>query len=327
MQWVLTEVGVLAQRASKPEPKQLADGWVRLKVHYCGICRTDAKMWHQGHRDLMLPRVPGHEIVAVDAADRPVVLWPGTACGTCRYCRAERENLCDHMQIMGFHFDGGFGHDLIAPAASLIPIPAAMPPHLACLAEPVGCVLNALEQIRLRPTERLLIVGGGTLGLIAALAAQDLKAKPIVIERRPKKIHKASPFLKCAQLTCLPAPPREPFDAAINACPDPAALQQAITLLVRGGRCAFFSGLAPTPPLGNSEFNLLHYKELTVIGAYGLTRRNMAAALALIGRYPAALSLLVESILPPETLPELLPKVLAGGAFKYILDYTGRHGC
>ena len=52
----------------------------RCKVLFCAICRTDAKMWHEGHRDLVLPRVPGHEFV-VEAPDRQrYAVWPGKSC-------------------------------------------------------------------------------------------------------------------------------------------------------------------------------------------------------------------------------------------------------
>ena len=71
-----------------PRPR---DGLKRLKVLYCAICRTDAKIWNEGHRDLILPRVPGHEIAAIDENEQRFVIWPGTSCNKCRYCRTGRE--------------------------------------------------------------------------------------------------------------------------------------------------------------------------------------------------------------------------------------------
>ena len=108
----------------------MAPGMIRLKVRYCGVCRTDAKMWNEGHRDLVLPRVPGHELIADDDAGRSFAVWPGQTCGRCQYCTSGRENLCHAIQIMGFHFDGGFSNDLLAPVDSLIPVPQPLPPRL-----------------------------------------------------------------------------------------------------------------------------------------------------------------------------------------------------
>lgn len=323
MQWVLTGLDKLEQRRGEPPPT--TDGRVRLKMSYCGVCRTDAKMWREGHRDLVLPRVLGHEILARDEHGRPFTVWPGTACGGCRYCRCGRENLCNGMRIMGFHFDGGFSDDLLAPTAGLIPVPTHMPLHLACFAEPVGCVLNALEKLQLQPRERLLIAGGGTLGLIAALVAKGLGAKPLVIEKNAANIERAQPFLRAIQTPCAPVGGREgeSFDAVITACADPPALAHATACLAKGGRLAYFSGLPRKRQMkvDSDLLNRIHYRELSVFGAYGLTRRHMAAALDIIARQPASFDMLVEAIVAPDALPDILPKVLAGGVYKFILGF------
>ena len=150
------------QNSTKPEPRE---GFKLLKVQYCAVCRTDAKMWNEGHRDLVLPRVPGHEVVAIDTAGKRFAVWPGINCGVCGYCLNGRENLCEHMKIIGFHNDGGFADYILAPQNSLISIPDRIPSPIACFAEPTGCALNAVDKLKLKPGDRLVIYGGGTLGL------------------------------------------------------------------------------------------------------------------------------------------------------------------
>ncbi|MCG8566870.1 MAG: alcohol dehydrogenase catalytic domain-containing protein, partial [Desulfobacterales bacterium] len=86
--------------AALPEP---GPGQVKAEVLACAVCRTDAKMWDQGHRDLVFPRVLGHEMVVRDQGGQIYMLWPGKSCGDCPHCRAGRENLCDDMEITGFH--------------------------------------------------------------------------------------------------------------------------------------------------------------------------------------------------------------------------------
>jgi len=325
MKLVLTAPGRLETQASDRPAAQ--DGMTRLAVEYCGICRTDAKMWRTGHRDLVLPRVPGHELAGRDQNGRLFTVWPGKSCGLCRHCLAGRENLCDGMQIMGFHFDGGFSRHLLAPTASLITVPADMPSHLACFAEPAGCALNALEKLGLGAGERLAIYGGGTLGLIAALAAGTMGARPLVIENNPGKIAKSEAFRQTAQVACSIATQDDEFDAVLNACPDPEAFVQGLARLARGGRCAFFSGLTGGGHLPADGINLIHYKEAAVFGAYGLTRRHMAAALALIGRYPRAFELLVEAIVPPHDVERRFSDLLEGRSFKTILDFRSAGDC
>ena len=321
MKLVLTGLGrIKIRQAAMPEP---AAGMTRLKVNYCGVCRTDAKMWREGHRDLVFPRVPGHEIMAEDDRGQAYTLWPGTSCGGCRYCLNGRENLCESMRIMGFHFDGGFSDYLLAPTASLIPIPAGVAPHLICFAEPVGCVFNALDKLNLKPTERVAVFGGGTVGLITALVAKRMGSIPLVIEKNAEKIAKAEPFLKATEISCLRETTDSGFDTVVNACPDTIAFCQGVTKLAKGGRFSFFSGLTKNQHIETNLINVMHYKEAAIFGAYGLTREHMERALVLIGDRPAVFDHLVEAIVRPRQLQDILPDVLAGESFKYILDFNG----
>jgi nicotinate-nucleotide--dimethylbenzimidazole phosphoribosyltransferase len=289
-------------------------------VDLCAVCRTDATMWNQGHRDLVLPRVPGHEAVVRDGSGNRYVLWPGHACGTCRPCRSGRENLCDAMTITGFHRDGGLATHVLVPDASLIPVPADLSPLLACFAEPVGCVLNALEKISPAPGDRVLVIGGGTVGLAAALACLAAGARPLVIETNAAKIRRITPFLQRTGIPCLRETRETGFDGVITACPDPAAFALGIEKTGRGGRFAFFSGLPGDRTLDTGTLNLLHYREVTLAGAYGLTRRNMTDALALVRAWPEAFDCLVEAVIGLGELVDALPRILAGQALKIVVD-------
>jgi L-iditol 2-dehydrogenase len=99
--------------APRPVP---GDHDVLIRVLVTGVCRTDLKLIEQGHRDLVLPRIPGEEVVGIVEqcgsqsvrcrAGDLVYVYPGLWCGTCDRCRRGASNLCRHMQIMGFHRDG-----------------------------------------------------------------------------------------------------------------------------------------------------------------------------------------------------------------------------
>jgi propanol-preferring alcohol dehydrogenase len=110
-------------------------GEIRLRVCACGVCRTDL---HVADGDLpprRRPIVPGHEIVGVVEAlgpgvegvalgDRLGVPWLGRTCGTCRYCRAGEENLCDRPEFTGWTRDGGYADQVVADARYAFPLPA-----------------------------------------------------------------------------------------------------------------------------------------------------------------------------------------------------------
>jgi len=322
MKLVLTGIGQLEELScERPEP---SGGRVPLRVLYCAICRTDAKMWQAGHRDLILPRVLGHELVGVDDAGNRYAVWPGQSCGMCSYCRSGRENLCAHMEILGFHADGGFARWVRPPEESLVPLPDGLAPLTACLAEPVGCTLHAIEKLDLQANERVAIYGGGTVGMLAALVCREKGAEPLVIEKSARKIDRARPFLDRSGIECVKETHRSEFAAVLNACPDPIAFGQGISKLARGGRFAFFSGLVKNSQLSTDLVNLLHYKEVAVFGAYGLTRNAMVAALPMLAKNADLVSELIEAVISPTQVAGCMPVVLTGDKFRYVIDFDDR---
>jgi len=295
-------------------------GGKRLRVLYCGICRTDAKMWEEGHRELKLPRVPGHEVVVEDEKGGRFVVWPGRVCGHCKSCENGRENLCEKIEIMGFHFDGGFADYLQAPEDNLIAFPDTIPSYLGSFAEPTGCVINAIEKIDLARGDKVIIYGGGTTGLIAALVCIEKGAVPFVVEKNEEKISKVKPFLSAVGIDCVKDTRKSDFDAVLVACPDLAAFGLGLVKLRKGGRYSFFSGLKKNEKMDTNLLNLIHYKEASMYGAYGLTRENMKQAISIIEKWSSAFELLVENIVSPVEVPDLMKGVLSGKHLKYVIE-------
>ncbi|MFK5954806.1 MAG: nicotinate-nucleotide--dimethylbenzimidazole phosphoribosyltransferase [Desulfobacterium sp.] len=294
-----------------------------FKVRCCAVCRTDAKMWAQGHRDLSLPRVPGHEMVVTDEAGNRFAVWPGKSCGHCRYCLKGRENLCEEMKIMGFHTDGGFAEQVVLPASSLVPLPDALSDTIACFAEPVGCVFNLLDKLGSVRDDRVIIYGGGTMGLVAALAFKDAGGQVLVIEKSEKKRSKIAPFLEATGISCLKDTVESEFDVVVNACADFIAFSLGIVKAGKGSRVCFFSGITKNKHIESNLLNLIHYKEAVVSGAYGLTRKNMVDGVPFMEKYQDHLALLVEACVAPETVASLMQRVVAGKDLKYVIDFTG----
>jgi propanol-preferring alcohol dehydrogenase len=116
-----------------PEP---GDEEVLIRVHACGVCRTDL---HVADGDLTggkLPIVPGHEVVGTVVrcgakvnscrnGERVGVPWLGYTCGTCEYCVRGEENLCARARFTGYDLDGGYAEYLVAHARYCLPIPDA----------------------------------------------------------------------------------------------------------------------------------------------------------------------------------------------------------
>jgi len=292
-----------------------------LSVTHCAVCRTDAKIWNEGHRDLMLPVVPGHEIVGVKDNIR-YAIWPGIVCGKCTYCKTARENLCEAIQIIGFHRDGGFASEILIPEYNLIKVPEEIPSSAATFAEPLGCVINALNKAQLGENEHILIYGAGTLGIITALYTMEMGAIPTIIEHDPVKIAKGKALDKGEALNIVKNTDQSYFDCVINACSDASAFGKGITKLAKGGTLVFFSGLNKNEKLESNLINLIHYRELKLVGAYGLKKADMQCAMTFIRTHHKKLNALIENLVAPHEVEELLPTVLSGDYYKFVIDFN-----
>jgi nicotinate-nucleotide--dimethylbenzimidazole phosphoribosyltransferase len=322
MQLALIECGKMECQEDGKWP-DVGEDRVILQVLYCAICRTDAKMWREGHRDLALPRVLGHEIAGVDpATGRLYTVWPGQACAVCRYCLAGRENLCEEMRIIGFHNDGGFARTVAVPQHSLIPAPEGLEPRLLTFAEPVACILNGLSRTTPAAGERAIIYGGGVVGMLAAIACKELGARVTLIERSAEKIARIQGLCAKNHIALAKDSTEADFDLAINCCADHIAFSLCITKLQKGGRLCYFSGLSKNEEIGTNLLNLIHYKELEVVGSYGPKKADMIRAVDFCRRQADNLTALIEKVIHPPEVETVLPHILSGNALKYIVDFS-----
>jgi alcohol dehydrogenase, propanol-preferring len=134
---VMERQGEPLQMAELPDPEP-GPGQLLLRVHACGVCRTDLHIVDGELTEPKLPLVPGHQIVATVAAagegaerfapgDRVGVPWLGWTDGVCRYCTSGRENLCDRARFTGYDLDGGYAELAVADERFCFPLPAGYP--------------------------------------------------------------------------------------------------------------------------------------------------------------------------------------------------------
>jgi threonine dehydrogenase-like Zn-dependent dehydrogenase len=167
-----------------PEP---GPGEVRVRMRACGICGTDLHLLPLGY--LSPPLIPGHEMMGeVDAlgtgveglsAGDAVAIEPIHCCGSCESCLRGRESICREFQCLGIQGDGGLAEYMTLPARRLFPLAAGLAPQIAALAEPTAVVVHSLRRGRLRPGQRVLVLGAGSLGLLATMAARALGAAEV----------------------------------------------------------------------------------------------------------------------------------------------------
>ncbi len=155
-----------------PEPP-LGEALVRVRL--AGICNTDLEMV-RGYKE-GFHGIPGHEFVGVVERAPGAVEWEGrrvvgdinAACGACPTCRAGYPTHCPHRTTLGINGrDGAFAHYLTLPLPNLYPVPDSLPDEVAVFTEPLAAACEILEQIHVRPTQRVVVLGDGKLGLLCA---------------------------------------------------------------------------------------------------------------------------------------------------------------
>ena len=296
----------------------------KYTVILCGICRTDAKLCVQGHRDLSLPRIPGHEICVEDDNGQAYTVWPGESCGKCKQCLMNMENLCSEMKITGFHNDGGFAPSIFLNKNSLIKIPEDIPISSSVFAEPLACAVNAIKRIpSIQTDSTILITGAGVCGLLFALAAEYFGLKATILEKAQQKQTKVSKALKYlnANLISDNQLEKHSYDYAVNTAAGTDAFETSLHSLKPGGTLLFFSGINNSEKIPVSFFNEIHYRQLTLSGAYGCRKSDMEQALKIMKNKDDFFTSLIEKYIKHEEVGETISKVYSGQYLRFIIDY------
>jgi L-iditol 2-dehydrogenase len=300
---VLEAPGKMALR--EVEDPVCPDGGMILKVEACSICSTDVKMRKEGQRDLVYPRILGHEIAGVvykrdgigPEVDDRVQVFPGVFCGSCPSCRRGAINMCEEIRIFGFNLDGGFAEYLLVPKDSLrnggvFPVPDGVRFELAALAEPLACCINAQERVGVTEGDSVLIFGAGPAGILHTMLARERGASMVTMA---EPLEGRTDLAKLSGADLVVNSTREDlrerveeatdgrgFDVIILASRDAAVDGDHLALLAPRGRISLFSGLPPNLASPRLNLNHLHYREKMIVGSYGCTPAQNGKALELI---------------------------------------------
>jgi L-iditol 2-dehydrogenase len=324
-----------------PAPKE---NELLLRVGACAICGSDLRTYRFGAGNITEPVVTGHEIagtiVEVGSAltgwatgDR-VAVAPAVPCCECVYCRRGVQTMCDNLRSIGYQFDGGFAEYMIVPWAAVRAgcvnrVPDNLSLEEASLAEPLACAINGQELLGVGLDDTVAILGAGPMGCMHADLAKIRGArKVILIDVQPHRLELARAFgadvLVDGTREDVAARVREETEGAgvsvaIVAAPSAQAQEQALTLAAKHGRVSLFGGLPKTNPCASLNANLIHYRELFVMGAYGSMPRHNRMALDLLasGRIHAAG--LVGLVVPLERVTEGFAAAAQGRVLKVVV--------
>lgn len=294
--WTAPETMEIADVA-EPVP---AEDEVLVQVEAVGICGSEIE-GYLGHNSLRKPPlIMGHEfcgrIVACGsrvsglAAGVKVVVNPLSACGECVACFKGNTHLCASRRIVGIHRPGAFGERVAVPAAGVIPVPDAMNPYRAALAEPLACSLRATRramQRHFRPN--VLVIGAGGIGILCAKMARLLGASRVIVsDTQPER-------LKIALQTACDAvidPSAEDLAAAANREAGAAGIDVVIDAAgFQPTRAAAFALVQPGGTIMNIGLGIDETRlpinhairsEIEVLGSFCYTAQDFREAVKLL---------------------------------------------
>lgn len=251
-----------------PEP---GPGDVLVRVRACGICGSDLHFYRGD-----LPARPGNPIGHEFAgeierlgpgvqgwhAGQRVAVEPVRVCHECEYCIRGEPQLCQKRRLLGVSLPGGMAEFALAPDYALRLLPDGLDFALGALVEPAAVAVHALHLAAVSSRERVLILGGGSIGLLAVLAARSTGAEVVATCRYGQQASAALALGATEAVAADQAGRRlaalaqqAPFDLVVDSVGSPETLQQAVALVRPGGRLLLLG--VPTRPLSLSGLSLM----------------------------------------------------------------------
>jgi (R,R)-butanediol dehydrogenase/meso-butanediol dehydrogenase/diacetyl reductase len=314
---VLTSAGDVV---SDTVPVQLGPGLCLVEVAACGVCGTDLQHYlRRRAAPRTLPDLPiGHEIAGTVVAAWPgdgsspwrpgtrAVIDPCLHCGSCPQCRAGQPVLCTKVAVIGTDTGtGGIADRIVVPAAALVPLGSPLPPAAAALAEPLACAHHALGRAADGLHHgRVVVVGGGSLGVLVGVLARARGADVLVVDPAPARRDLAASI----GLTAVDDVGCGSVGIAVVATSDDRALGCALDAVARGGEIVVAGTLRRVELDAGTAFA----KQVRLSWSLGADRRDFAAALQVLAAAPVEWSRLVEPV-PREAVDGALFEAMAAG--------------
>ena len=325
-----------------PVPRPGA-GEMLLKVAAATTCGTDVKVFRRGGHPRMLkvPTLFGHEMAGTVAAlgtgamkfsigDR-VVVANSAPCGTCRYCRARRENLCEDLQYL----NGAFAEYLLVPARFVEKnthrLPAGLTFERAALTEPLACVLHGVDACDLPAggQSEIIVYGAGPIGLLFVAALAKDGHLVILADPHPARLETGRRLGAAetvavksgggqAELLRARTEGGKGAAVAIDATGVRQVWQDAIASVRPGGLVNLFGGCAPGTAIP-LDTHLLHYSELTVKGVYHHRPATVARAVDMLASGAFDAGLLLSAERPIEEVEEALRSMIRKETLKVVI--------
>lgn len=301
--------------------RNLNEGEVLVKVNSCGICGTDHHIL-AGKTYANVPVILGHEYsgTVVDKAEGiervalgdKVVIDPNIYCGKCKYCRKGMINFCENHQALGVTINGGFAEYSHVPVSQIYRLPTDFNLSEAAFAEPLSCCLRGIQQAEIKVGDSVVIIGGGSIGLIMIQLARMSGASNVILIE--PLLHKREIAFKLGADLTLDPNESDSIDKLIDYTNGGAevaiecvgmnkTVEMSLDLVDRGGTVVIF-GLAPVVAEAKLNLQKMFQKEIRIHNSF-LNPYTFETAVNLLTTRKINVSDLLTHQTPLENIKEL----------------------
>ena len=286
-----------------PKPV-IKDNEVLIKSEYMGICGSDMHVYKGIHAFRKPPLILGHEIAGIVSEigkninhvkiGGRVTVMPATYCGECSFCKSGNTNHCISRIVPGTeNWIGAFVEYFSVPESLIFCLPNSLNTRIGVLAEPLAVTIHALNKVNRQERKHLLILGSGTIGILAIIAAKNMGFEKIVstdiidynvkmslANGADRAVNVSKESLEEAVLDTFNG---EKADAVIISAGSPDILDQAIESVHNLGTIVYIAMIVP--PLTASTYPIV-FKELTVIGSIIYSKKDFQDAINMLSLKP-----------------------------------------
>lgn len=320
---------------AEAEPVEPAAGEVQISVAFAGLCGTDLHIFH-GNMDARVetPLVFGHEmsgrIAAVGAGvddwkpgDR-VTVMPLAWDGTCPACLAGHEHICQNLDFIGIDSPGALQEQWNVPASTLVRLPESLPLDHAALVEPVAVAVHDVRRSELQPGDKVVVVGGGPIGVLIASVARHEGAEVTVIEvddRRRQQVSdlgfavidpRATDQVEAVESWTGGAGADVVFEVS-----GAAAAVAGVTALAKVRGTIVVVAIHPQPrPI---DLQRVFWRELRLLGARVYRREDFERAVELLTKGAIPADALITGIVELDAVSEAFADLESGRAMKVLV--------
>lgn len=314
-----------------------AAGQVRIDVAYTGICGTDLHIFHGAmDRRVDAPAVIGHEMSGRIAQVGPgvdgwsigdaVTVMPLDWCDACPACRAGHRHICQRLVFIGIDAPGSMQRSWTVPERTLVRLPDSLSLRQGALVEPTAVAVHDVRRAGLQPGERVLVVGGGPVGLLVAMVARSVGGEVLVVEIDPyrrsvaERLGLATIDPRTSDLEASVA--RWTHDAGVDAAFEVSGAQAGLDAAVDSTRARgriVVVAIHPEPkPL---DLFRVFWRELTIIGARVYERADYEQAVHLLSGGGVDVEPLISAVEPLARAADAFAALDRGGeVLKVLID-------